>query len=251
MTSLAVPAPVADERAALSWAPGPLSPRLSAGAVHVWRAELAVLTDDLTGLLSLGERERAERFRHGRDGQLWARARGVLRALLGRYLQTDPRKLEFSIGAHGKPALPGGAPETRTGCRSHPARSAQLFFNASHSQALALYALTEAGAVGVDVEIPRSGIDEVALAARAFGPAAARRLQALDPAARGREFLRAWTRHEAELKCRGTGLGGSRCGGGARTGELWIAEFDVGPAAAAVAVQGPPRELLWWDWEGL
>ena len=74
----------------------------------------------------------------------------------------------------------------------------------------------EAGPVGVDVEVPRRAIDEVALAARAFGPAEARRLEGLDPAVRAQEFLRAWVRHEAQLKCRGTGIGGAPAGASGR-----------------------------------
>ena len=106
----------------------------------------------------------------------------------------------------------------------------------------------EAGPIGVDVEVPRRAIDEVALAARAFGPAEARRLEGLDAARRGQEFLRAWVRHEAQLKCRGTGIGGAPAG--ASGPELWSAQLEVGPGAAgAVAVRQPPSELRCWDWE--
>ena len=122
-----------------------------------------------------------------------------------------------------------------------------MSFNLSHSGQLALYAFTETGAVGVDVEVARRPIDEIAIAARTFGPAEARRLGGLDPAIREREFRRAWVRHEAELKCRGTGIGGPEAGLGGR--EPWTAELEVGPrAAAAVAAEHPPRELCCWDW---
>ena len=67
--------------------------------------------------------------------------------------------------------------------------------------------MAERGAVGVDVEVARRPINEAALAARTFGPDEARRLAALDPVSREREFLRLWVRHEARLKCRGTGIG--------------------------------------------
>lgn len=78
----------------------------------------------------------------------------------------------------------------------------------SHSGELALYAFSTAGAVGVDLETARRPIDEVAIAARLFREADAQRLQSLAPRARRREFLRLWTRYEAELKCRGLGIGG-------------------------------------------
>jgi plasmid stability protein len=88
----------------------------------------------------------------------------------------------------------------------------------------------------------------VALAARAFGPAEARRLQGLDPATREREFRKVWVRHEAALKCRGTGIGGRAVEAEAR--EIWTSELDVGPrGAGAVAVGGEPLEVRRWDWD--
>ena len=215
-----------------SWAPGPLHPLLSEGAVHVWRADLTAVSDDLLELLGAEECARAQRIPRKRDRQLWKRAHGVLRTLLGRYLQMDPSTLRFADGAHGKPAL----------------LDDPLSFNISHSGQLALYAFAQGGAVGVDVELVRRPIDEVAIAARAFGPAEARRLEALEPAIREREFLRAWVRVEAELKCRGTGIGAGNEGPRDDDPWLWLAELEVGPrAAGAVALEHPPRELRCWD----
>ncbi len=60
--------------------------------------------------------------------------------------------------------------------------------------------------MGVDVEVGRRSVEEIAVARSWLGAAQARRLEALDPAIRRREFLRAWTRHEAQLKCLGVGI---------------------------------------------
>jgi 4'-phosphopantetheinyl transferase len=221
--------------AGVGWAPGPARPQLGEGAVHVWRADLRAVGEGLEPLLDGEEHARAAGMLRAQDRQLWARSRGLLRALLGRYLETDPGELLFVPGEHGKPELAEGP-----------------FFNTAHSGALALYAFSKRSAVGVDVEVvrrqvARRPISHVAIAARAFGPAQARRLAALDPAERESEFLRAWARHEAELKCRGTGIGGAHGGGDA--GATWIAELDVGPGAgAAVALDAAPRELRSWDW---
>jgi 4'-phosphopantetheinyl transferase len=231
-----------------AWAPGPLHPLLAGGAVHVWRADLTAVGEDLGELLCSEERARAARFLHERDRELWKRSRGVLRALLGRYLRQDPNSLRFATGPHGKPALVEDARQAPTAAEPSSARSSPPCFNMSHSGQLALYAFGEAGAVGVDVEIARQPSDEVAIAARIFGAAVARRLERLDPATRRREFLRAWVRHEAELKCLGVGIGSARASA-AEPVRPWIGELDVGPrAAAAVAVHAPPRELRRWDW---
>jgi 4'-phosphopantetheinyl transferase len=214
----------------LAWAPGPSHPRLDQGALHVWRAELAAIGDELQSLLSADERARGERFRDIRDGRLWMCSRGVLRALLGRYLGIDPTGLRFTAGAHGKPAL----------------LESQLRFNLSHSGGVALYAFSETGAVGVDVEISSRSINEIALARRAFGEADGNRLAGFDPARRASEFLRLWTRREAELKCAGSGIGGADS---ARPRAVWTAELEVGArSASAVATEQPPASLHCRDW---
>jgi 4'-phosphopantetheinyl transferase len=218
-----------------AWTPGPLRPQLADGAVHVWRADLTAAASEPAKLLSDDERARAARIVNERKGAMWGRSRGLLRALIGRYLQRDPTSLRFSTGEHGKLTLAGDASPT-------------LDFNVSHSGQLALYAFSDAGAVGVDVEVARRPIDEVAIAVHVLGASEAARLQALDPAARQREFLRAWTRHEAELKCLGMGIGGTN-GVNDGTTRPWVAELELGPVAAgAVATARPAREFRCWGW---
>jgi 4'-phosphopantetheinyl transferase len=230
-----------------AWSPGPLSPRLDAGAVHVWQARLKTVTDGLVGLLSPAERARAERFMKAHDRERWIRAHGVLRALLGRYLKMDPRTLRLVTGPHGKPALAPGGDPAMSAQESTSAKHSRLSFNLAHSGDLALYAFTETGAVGVDVQVARRLTKEVALAARTFGPAEARRLERLGRATREREFLQAWTRHEARMKCLGTGIGHELTDDDGR--QPWIAALDVGErAAAALALERPPRELRSWEW---
>jgi 4'-phosphopantetheinyl transferase len=220
-----------NETAPDAWKRGPLRPALGEGAIHVWRADLTAVSDDLIGVLSPDERARAERVIGEHHRQLWARSRGVLRALVGSYLQQDPQTPRFVSGAHGKLAL----------TNDRVCAPAQLSFNLSHSGGLALYAIAETGAVGVDVEVARRPIDVVAVASRAFGTAEAQRLRRLDPALREQEFLRTWTRHEAVLKCAGSGIGTA---GGTSARERWTVELDVGPrAAGAVAAERRPPEL--------
>jgi hypothetical protein len=198
------------------WAPGPRAAHARAGAIDVWWADLTAVGDELEQLLCAEEHERAARIVRKRDRVLWTRSRGVLRALLGRYLDRDPRTLEFALGAHGKPAL-----RERAGLTAER-QGGDLRFNMSHSGTLALYAITAGCEVGVDIERARER----------YTP----------------EFLRAWVAREAAGKCRGTGLATSRAA--PSRDELWTAELDVGPdAAGAVAVEGGPCELRCWEWE--
>jgi 4'-phosphopantetheinyl transferase len=204
--------------------------------VHIWRVDLLAMDDELGRLLCEQELARAERLLSDSDRVRWMRGRGVLRALLARYLGLDPRALQFSLGEHGKPML-------------KTAEAGTLQFNLSHSGELALYAVSQAAAVGIDVEASRRPFDEIGIAARVLGHAEAERLRALDPETRTREFLRAWVAHEAAIKCRGAALadGSNR----SLVHDQWTAELDVGPnAAAAVAVEHRPSKLDLWQWSG-
>lgn len=227
------------------WARGPSEPLLTGTGVHVWRVDLTTIGDVVVDSLSAAERERALGIAGEDTRRLWSRSRGVLRELLARYLHERPGAVELAVGRHGKPRLAGD------GWRA-------LSFNLSHSQQLALYAFAAVGSVGVDVELarvkgPQAAGDRVALARRTFGEQEARRLLALHPAARELKFLRLWTRHEAELKRRGTGIGAAsaadRVDEEARE-QPWIVELDVGArAAAALAVErGSAAELRLWEW---
>ena len=194
------------------------------------------MDDELGQLLCEQELARAERLLSDGDRLRWMRCRGVLRALLGRYLGLDPRALEFSLGEHGKPML-------------QTAGARPLQFNLSHSGELALYAVSQAAAVGIDVEVSRRPLNEIGIAARVLGDAEAQRLQALDPETRTREFRRAWVAHEAAIKCRGAALASPSEGSGVR--DQWAAELDVGPrAAAAVVAEQRPSEVALWEWSG-
>lgn len=220
------------------WPQGPAAPALDDGTVHVWRMDLDALPDGLQDLLSEPERARAARFRDRDQARRWGRAHGALRELLARYLADDPRGLSLAAGAFGKPQLK----PARRGTAGSPEFPS---FNISHSGPLALFGFSAAGEIGVDVEQAREQGNEVALAARAFGAEAAERLAGLDPSARPVEFLRAWTEHEAVLKCLGTGFGVQSTARNAP----WRTGLDVWPlAAAAVAVERAPAAMCCWEY---
>jgi 4'-phosphopantetheinyl transferase len=203
-------------------------PQLVDDVVDVWRVDLTGDADPLADLLSPDEQERAARFRQDVHRRRWKHARGVLRPLVGAYLGDDPQTLRFAPGPYGKPEV---EPPTR------------LCFNVSHSGEVALFAFAFHRAVGVDVEIGNRPVDAEALARQVLGDEDARRVEQLSPPDRQREFLRLWTRYEAELKCRGLGIGADRSG--RADVPVWISDLDLGPdIAAAVAVQGAATPIL-------
>jgi 4'-phosphopantetheinyl transferase len=241
--------------------------RLAVGReeVHVWRARLDLPADALAPLratLSAEERARAARFRDPADGVAFAAARGILRAILGRYLDRPAAAVAFAYGAHGKPELAGAAGD------------GGLRFNASHAAALALYAVARGRAVGVDVERVRDVEDAALVAERYFAPAERAALRAAGPAgsaARRAAFFACWTRKEAYVKARGGGLSIALDGFAVSLGDGAWTTLEAAPGVArdggaprrwtiaplapgagydgALAVAGEAPRVLRWAWD--
>jgi 4'-phosphopantetheinyl transferase len=183
---------------------------------------------DLT-VLSRAEQQRAARFHRPVDAHAWAAARAVLRGVLGSWLDVPPAEVEIEPGERGRPRLGGG----RSG----------LWFNLSHAGGLVLVATSTTWPVGVDVEPRRAVPDLVDVARRVLRPEVVATIVLAPPAARGDTFLRAWVRHEARLKCRGTGIVEPNEDDGG-TDDLTIVDVPVGRGhVAAVAVACPEATI--------
>lgn len=191
------PAPPAFE---CSWPLPTALPTLAAGEVHVWCARLDAHATHLAALavtLSETERQRAERFQFERDRDRYVARHGLLRQILASYLHSDPAQISFRRQERGKPVLDGG-PDTQC-----------LHFNLSHSDGLALVAVTHEMPVGIDAEWVRPIPDAGQVAARFFSP---RENVVLNTVPEGQmldAFFRCWTRKEAYLKATGEGIADS------------------------------------------
>jgi 4'-phosphopantetheinyl transferase len=165
--------------------------------IHVWHAALdreGKRLGQLESTLSLEEKARADRFHFVNDRNRFVAARGLLRELLGRYLQQAPASLEFSYGLHGKPSLSGEN------------ASSGLCFNLSHSSGLAVYAIARERNLGIDVEHVRPESAGEDIARRYFSAREVSDLRMLPPEAKVDGFFHCWTRKEAYLKATGMGL---------------------------------------------
>src|SRR5205085_12445924 len=91
-------------------------------------------------------------------------------------------------------------------------------FSLSHCGDVAAIAVTQQGAIGVDLEVERDMPDALALAALNFTPSECEQLRALPGSERDAAFLRCWTRKEACLKAIGSGLSIAPCSFEAGTG---------------------------------
>ncbi len=186
--------------------------------VHIWRAALDGPGWPPADELPAPERARASGFLDHDVARRWTASRWALRRVLCRYLDVPAAEIGLDLGEHGKPRLRDGG---------------GLEFNLSHSAGLALVAVAERP-VGVDVEAIRPGRDTLALAERVLPAAEAEAVRAAAAPERDAVFHAAWARHEARLKCLGTGLGSSPA-----AAPVTVVPVDCGPGyAAAVAAAG-------------
>jgi 4'-phosphopantetheinyl transferase len=166
--------------------------------VHVWAANLdlsATALKHLAETLSSNESERASRFHFERDRNRYIAGRGLLRAALGKYVQLPPAEVPLVYGPNGKPLLQtGGNPTT-------------LHFNLTHSQNLALLAVTRAAQIGVDVEAVRPLSEAHELVDRFFSARESAAFESVPEAQKPVAFFNLWTRKEAWLKATGEGIG--------------------------------------------
>lgn len=180
------------------WAPAErLAPALDDETVHVWSVDLddaAWPVDALRRLLDAPEAERCERLQTAELRRRFVVRRGLLRTLLGAYAGRAPGALRLRSQSRGKPEL-------------DPAENdAGLQFNVSDCGGRALYAVTRAGAVGVDIEAVAPIPDMARVARRWFAADEQAALANLPEEQRARGFYLAWTRKEAVIKAEGTGL---------------------------------------------
>jgi 4'-phosphopantetheinyl transferase len=213
------------DRFATLWTEAPPSLLLEAGTVHVWRIALDQEDERLErfrGTLEPHEIERAGRFHFEKHRRHFIVARGFLRSVVARYLQTQPEALRFSYGEYGKPAL-----ETEH----------VLHFNLSHSNEVALLAIALDAELGVDVEHIRADFASEDIARRFFSRAEVDVFNALPQNERVAAFFRCWTRKEAYIKAIGKGLSQA------------LDEFDVtlAPGIAPALLRAKEDDATrWW-----
>jgi 4'-phosphopantetheinyl transferase len=213
-----------------SWPHAPADLALSNDEVHVWRACLDLPASHVQSLqrtLAADELSRAERLYFQKDRQRFIVARGLLRAILSRYLDMEPSQLRYCYSEHGKPYL------TPSSGRKTPS------FNLSHSDGLALYAVARGREVGIDLERIRPVVEVEQIAERFFSAWEKDVFRALPGHLRHMAFFTCWTRKEAYIKARGEGLSQP------------LDQFDVslvpGEPAMLLSIRGDPQEAFHWS----
>ena len=218
----------------LPWCFPPDNLTLGSDEVHVWRASLnrtEAQVEILKHTLVAEELRRAGRYHFHKDREHFIVARGLLRTILGRYLNTEPGQVRFCYGAHGKPAL------------SRVFGDETLRFNLSHSHGLALFAVSRGRELGVDLEYIQSHLAGDQIVERFFSPREVALLRALPKDVQREAFFIFWTRKEAFIKATGKGL------------SLPLNQFEVslvsGEAITLLSANGDHQEASRWSLQTL
>ena len=167
------------------------------------------------------EQIRAEEYFFQKDRDRFVIARGVLRQILGSYLDLAPRRVPIVYGSRGKPMI-----EAAEGIPP-------LHFNIAHSHDLGLIAVARNCRVGVDLEWVRPEFEWMTVARRYFSPRELSGILAAPSRQQAEAFFAGWTRKEACLKAIGCGL------------TSWPEETEVSTDQRGGAVLlAAPREML-------
>lgn len=158
--------------------------------IDIWQYPLTHLWPEAETLLNAEELQRAQRYHFFRHQRRFTLARAGLRLILGRYLQTDPLDLQFSVNPYGKPSI------------NH---SSQIQFNLSHSQDLAILAVGQQHPMGIDIEFfssrPFQGMSDMM-----FSKQEIQHYSNLSTSMRSLAFFHVWAQKEAFIKACGMGL---------------------------------------------
>jgi len=205
---------------------------LSTDEVHIWCVSLdrsPQILSKLKSLLSPTELARASRFHFEKDRNHFIVSHGLLRSILGGYLGLEPSQIQFRYGPYGKPLVDIFHQEQ------------MLQFSLSHSNNLALYAVTWNRLLGVDIEHIRPIPEAICIAEQFFSPNENIIMRSLPLEQRQDAFFHIWTCKEAYLKARGYGITKS------------LAEFEIsvlpGDLAQLVSIRGSPCDADIWQLE--
>lgn len=144
----------------------------------------------LSSILSEDERKRSDRYKFLSDKNKFIICRGMLRVILSKYLDIPPDLIKFDYTDKGKPFI----------------KDTNLSFNLSHSQQLAVYAISVNEFLGIDLEYLGKNTDFEAIAKRFFTSREYEFIKGLNERDKKEVFLRLWTRKEAYLKAIAQGI---------------------------------------------
>jgi len=166
--------------------------QLGLDEVAIWKVitKDPMLIEECRSVLSKDELKRADVFKFEKTRIQYIASQGVLRFLLSYYLGIPPERV--SIGRH-----PKGKPFSLD--------DESLFFNASNTDGLCVYAFSRESEVGIDIEKKRKLTGLQDLINKNFTTSEIRFIKQ-NPEEELERFFRYWTIKEAYLKAIGEGM---------------------------------------------
>lgn len=161
--------------------------------LQIWKIPLNIAISELQSLfniLSQEEQQIALRFKFEKHYRRYVVSHAAMRNILAKQLNISHQKIIFEISGNGKPFI-----------QKNP-----LQFNLSHSEEIAMLAISCHGDVGIDVEYMKDFVDVMGITQRFFHPIELNQLQKIDAEDRLRHFYYCWTAKEAYLKAKGVGI---------------------------------------------
>jgi 4'-phosphopantetheinyl transferase len=173
----------------------------AANECHVWWAATGEADPRQVALLDPVERRRREALWRPGDRARFTLGCAMLRTALAGYLGRPPSRIRID-----RTCPRCGRPHGKTRLRGHDGSGLEL--SVAHSADRVAIAVARGVPVGVDVERVRDDLDVDGLAPVVLSAADSVWLAGFPPSERVKRFLELWTRKEAVLKARGTGITG-------------------------------------------
>jgi len=168
--------------------------RFSGSNIHIYHADIGdagrIDLGSCWTVLSKAEKDRAERFHFDIHRNRYVRANGQLRAILSHYLGIPAGEIPIETERRGKPFVAG----------------ADCQFNMSHSADTAVFAVSDGGTVGIDVELFDRKVEIDDLSRHYYTASEQQALARLEEAEKHEMFFWLWTAKEARMKVTGEGL---------------------------------------------
>jgi len=168
--------------------------------LHLWVCHYNEVNDKTSndvyrGLLDEQESAQEARFQFEKDQRRYLITRAMVRAVLSRYEQVDPKDWRFSVNSYGRPEI-----------ANHVRGDLVLVFNISHTQGLIGLGVANKRMLGVDVENVLARQAPIASADHFFSPSEVSALRRVRPSEQQDRFFEYWTFKESYIKARGMGL---------------------------------------------
>jgi phosphopantetheinyl transferase len=165
------------------------------GSIHMWSVRYASLDRYfplLSTLVSPEEEHKAAGFKKSDDTRRYTLRQGILRVILGQYIQEDPEKIQIVRKKSGKPDL------------HLDGRYSDVRFSLSHTDEMVCLGITRTYEIGLDIVKTNSTLPFPEIEHYLFTPGERRWIEQTLLEQRSLPFFRIWSLKEALLKATGS-----------------------------------------------